>query len=208
MRMKTVNYSNAQLLGLSNPQAANEPQSFPHIYYDTQTYVSAATLNLTFFQAVQADKTLGNIEAPGSLPTPKFFAIESIGLDVLLRPAAQAGHVATGPIDDVAQLVLFGRGTLEFQYQNKVYGPWPLSAFQASGGPTGFGWATMTAEAQVSYANNGIPNGIGYGMNQQIILKPNANFSFTLRWPAALTLAAGNTLLRIWLYGGLYQAVV
>lgn len=208
MRMKTVNYSNAQLLGLSNPQAANEPQSFPHIYYDTQTYVSAATLNLTFFQSVQADKTLGNIEAPGSLPTPKFFALESIGVDVLLRPAAQAGHAATGPIDDVAQLVLQGRGTLEFNYQNKVYGPWPLSAFQASGGPTGFGWATMTAEAQVSYANNGIPNGIGFGMNQQIIFKPNANFSFTLRWPAALTLAAGNTLLRIWLYGGLYQAVV
>jgi hypothetical protein len=206
--MQTRNFSYAQLNGQANPQAANEPQSFPHIYYDTQTYTSGATLNLPFFQAVQADKTLGNIEAPGSLPTPKYFAIESIGLDILLRPAAQAGHAATGPVDDVAQLVLQGRGTLEFSYQNKVYGPWPLSAFQASGGPTGFGWATMTAEAQVSYANNGIPNGIGFGMNQQIILKPNANFVFTLRWPAALTLANGNTLLRIWLYGGLYQAVV
>jgi len=208
MRMKVTNYSNEALLGLANPQVANQPQSFPHLLFDTQTYTSTTTLNLTFFQAVQADPTLGNIEAPGSFPTPKFFALESIGLDILLRPAAQAGHAATGPVDDVAQLVLQGRGILQLEYQNKVYGPWPLSAFQASGGPTGFGWATMTAEAQVSYANNGIPNGIGYGMNQQIIFKPNANFKVTLRWPAALTLANGNTLLRVWMYGALYQAVV
>jgi hypothetical protein len=208
MRMKVVNYSNEQLLGLSNPQVANQPQSLPWLLFDSQTYTSGTTLSLTFFQSVQTDKSLGNIEAPGSMPTPKFFAIESVGLDILLRPAAQAGHAATGPVDDVAQLVLQGRGTLEFAYQNKLYGPFPLSAFQASGGPTGFGWATMTAEAQVSYANNGIPNGIGFGLNQQIILKPNANFSFTLRWPSALTLANGNTILRIWLYGAMYQAVV
>jgi hypothetical protein len=208
MRMKIVAYSNAELQALSGPQQAGEPQTIPWILFDSQSYVSGTTTQLNFYQAVQADPTLGNVPQPASLDTPKYFAIESAGVDILLLPAAQAGHAATGPINDVAQLLFSGRGILTFTYQNKAYGPWPLSAFQASGGPTGFGWATMTAEAQVSYANNGIPTGEGWGMNQQIILRPNAAFKWALQVAAALTLAAGNTNLRHWMYGAQYQAVV
>lgn len=207
MRMRLVQYSFEELNGLSNPQVAGQPQGITHLLYDTQSYVSAATINLPFFQAVQADKTLGNIEAPGSMPTPKYYAIESIGVDILLRPATSLA-VATGPLDDVAQLLFSQRGTIELSYQNKTYGPWPLSAFQASGGPTGFGWGVFAAPLQVQYANNGVPNGEGFGLNQQIILKPNAQFSVILRWAAPVTLAAGNTNIRVWMYGGEYRAVV
>ena|SRR2546421_2640099 len=208
MRMKIVAYNNEELARLSGPQSAGQPQAIPWIYYDTQSYTSGTTTSLNFFQTVQADPTLGNLPQPASLDSPKFFAIESVGFDVLLRPAAQAGHASTGPIDDIAQLLFGQRGILTFTYQNKAYGPWPLSAYQASGGATGFGWATMTAEAQVSYANNGIPSGEGWGMNQQIILRPNAAFKWSAAWAAAITLAAGNTNLRLWMYGAQYQAVV
>lgn len=207
MRMKIVPYTFQELQGLASPQQAGQPQAVPWLYFDTQSYVSGTTTSLNFYQAVQADPTLGNIPQPASLDTPKYFAIESCGFDVLLRPAAQAGHAATGPIDDIAQLLFSGRGILSFTFQNKAYGPWMLSAFQASGGPTGYGWATMTAEAQVSYANNGIVNGEGWGMNQQIILKPNAAFKWALAVAAAITLAAGNTNLRHWMYGAQYQDV-
>lgn len=206
MRMKIVPYTREDLVRLANPQMANQPQVIPHILYDTQTYVSAATTKLTFFQTVQSDKTLGNIEAPGSLPSPQFFAIESIGCDILTQVTTAAGGVP-GAINDVQLLSLIGRATLTLSYQNKDYGPWPLSAFGASGGATGFGWGTFTAEESLQYANHGIPNGQGYGVNQQIILKPTAQFAVVLNWGAAQTLT-GNTPIRIWMYGALYRAVV
>lgn len=207
MRTKIIPLTNEQLAAAANPQLANQPQVSTHTLYDTQTYVSGTTVGLTFFQTVQADKSLGNMEAGGSLPSPQFFAIDEMGCDLLVAPAAQAGHAATGPINDVTQLVLTGRGFWEFVYQSKSYGLQPLSFFKNSGGATGFGWATMTAEAQVSYANNGALNNQSWDASQQIVLKPNAPFSVQIRWPAALTLAGGNTLIRAWLKGAWYRAV-
>lgn len=207
MRTKIIPLTNEQLADVANPQLANQPQVSTHVLYDSQTYVSGTTVQLTFFQTVQADKSLGNMEAGGSLPSPQYFAVDEAGLDILVAPAAQAGHAATGPINDVQQLVLTGRGFWELTYQSKSYGLQPLSFFRASGGATGFGWATMTAEAQVSYANNGPLAGFSFDVNQQVVFKPNAPFAVTMRWPAALTLAGGNTILRAWLKGAWYRAV-
>jgi len=203
---KIVPKTKAQLMSQANPESASQPEVIPWVLFDTQSYVSTTTTTLSFYQAVQNDKSLGNMEGGGQLPDPQFFEIFRIGLDVLLRPAAQAGHAATGPVDDIAQLVLFGRGTFLFQMSNKQYGPFPLSLLHASGGPTGFGWATMTAEAQVSYANNGIFDG-GYPINGAITIPPKVGFSVVLSWPAALTLQA-NTLLRVWMAGPLYRRVL
>jgi len=196
----------AALLGQANPQSATQPEVFPWVLYDTQSYTSTSTTTLSFFQTVQTDKSLGNMEGAGQLPDPQFFEMYKVGMDVLLRPAAQAGHAATGPIDDIAQLVLSGRGNFIFQISNKNYGPFPLSFLHASGGPTGFGWATMTAEAQVSYANNGIFDG-GFPINGGLVIPPKVGFSIVLNWPAALTLQASVNL-RVWMFGALYRRVL
>jgi hypothetical protein len=207
LQFKVVPKTKAALLAQSNPQSASQPEVFPWVLFDTVSYVSGTTVTLSFFQTVQTDKSLGNMEGGGQLPDPQFFEIYKVGLDVLLRPAAQAGHAATGPVDDIAKLTLSGRGNFIFSISNKNYGPFPLSFLHASGGPTGFGWATMTAEAQVSYANNGIFDG-GYPINGSLVIPPKVGFSIVLNWPAALTLAAGNTNLRVWMYGALYRRVL
>ena len=208
MRLRIVAYTNQQLLDLSGPQDSSQPQCIPWLYYDTQSYTSGTSTALQFYQAVQSDKTMGNIPQAGTLDSPKYYAIESVGFDVLFRPALISSAASTGPLDDIAQLLFSQRGTLTFTFMNKAYGPWPLSAFQASGGPTGFGWGTFTATNMVEYANNGIPNGEGWGMDQQIILRPTAQFVWAAAWAAAITLANGNTNLRHWMYGAQYQAVV
>ena len=195
-----------QLLEQSNPASATQPEVIPWVLYDSQSYVSASTVTLAFFQTVQTDKSLGNMEGAGQLPDPQFFEIYRIGLDVLFRPAT-ALAVSTGPLDDIAQLVLSGRGTFTLALSNKNYGPFPLSLLHASGGPTGFGWGTNTAPLQIEFANNGIFDG-GYPINGAITIPPKVGFSIVLNWPAALTLANGNTFLRAWMAGPLYRRVL
>lgn len=203
---KIVPKTKAQLLEQSNPASATQPEVIPWVLFDTQTFTSASTTTLSFFQTVQSDKSLGNMEGGGQLPDPQFMELYRVGLDVLFRPASSAG-VATGPLDDIAQLVLSGRGTWTFNISNKNYGPFPLSFLHASGGPTGFLAGTFAATTDVSYANNGVFDG-SYPINGAITIPPKVGFSIVLNWPAALTLANGNTPLRVWLAGPLYRRVL
>lgn len=206
LQFKVVPKTKAQLLAQSNPQSANQPEVIPWVLFDTQSYVSTTTVTLSFFQTVQTDKSLGNMEGGGQLPDPQFFEIYKVGMDVLIRPHSDAG-VATGPIDDIAQLVLSGRGNFTFTISNKNYGPFPLSFLHASGGPTGFMAGTFAATTDISYANNGIFDG-GYPVNGALVIPPKVGFSIQLNWPAALTLAVGTSNIRIWMYGALYRRVL
>lgn len=189
----------------SRPVLPGQPELVPWVFYDTQLYTSGTTTSLSFFQVTSTDRTISNMVNAGSLPTPQFFVWYYWGLDVLSRPTTVAGG-ATGQIDDISQLVLTGRGIATFNYQDKDYGPFPLSFLHASGGPVGFGWGTFTAEESIQYANNGVFDG-GFCWNGAITIEPNAGFRVTLTWPAAITLAGGNTNLRVWMMGALNRKV-
>lgn len=205
-RFKVVPRTRQQLETLASPENARQPESLPWVLYDTQNYDSAATTALTFFTTQQSDKTLGNMEGGGSLPDPQYFELYNIGLDVLLAPFASAADDVVGPINDIALLLFAHRGTFEINVSNKRTGPFPLSFLHASGGPVGFEWGTLTAEAWHGYANNGIFDG-GYSVGGSIIFKPKVGFDVTLRWASAATTRA-DVNLRVWLQGVLHRAVL
>jgi hypothetical protein len=205
VRIRTVAKTRAQLDALALPSNARQPEALPWILYHQKTYTSGTTTKLTFFDAVESDDTLGNMETQGSLPDPQYFEIHYIGADFLLDATTAAGG-EVGAIDDVAKLLFTGRGTWTLSIAKKAYGPFPLSFLHASGGPTGFGWGTFTAEESIQYANNGIFDG-GWCVGGALIIPPKVGFSFEVRWSAAQTLNAGNTGVRAWMAGVLHRQV-
>lgn len=81
------------------------------------------------------------------------------------------------------------------------------------GGPEGTlaiaGTFAAPNQVQQQYANNGIPDLRNrYSFWGDITLPHNQNFLWRLTWSAALTLAAGNTNVRVWMDGYLYRRVL
>lgn len=216
MKIKVVPRVRRQLTGLATPTDPSQPEALPWVLFSTRSYVSATTTRLTFFDSVEGDKSLSNMESAGNLPDPQFFDIQYFGFDVMIRPTvsnvASATAVATGALDDIQQLVLQGRGFWTLNMSNKRYGPFPLSFCHASGGATGFlgGWGTYTAQAHSvkEYANNGIFDGGWCIPSGSLIIPPKVGWDVTIEWPAALTLASGNSNVRFWLGGTLYRRVL
>lgn len=208
MRIKIVPKTKAQLLALSNPQAANQPEALPWVLYSTKQYVSATTTSLTFFDKAEGgDLSLTNMEAASQITDPKFFEIHSIGLDILNDVTSVEALGGDGALDDVQKLVLQGRGRFQLTLSDKKFGPFPLSFLHASGGATGYGWGTIGTGESVQVANNGIFDG-GYYVGGSVILPPNTGFDFTMDWPSALTLNFGNTYLRAWMFGVMHRRVL
>src|SRR5690606_38782820 len=121
-----------------------------------------------------------------------------------------AAPTATGAITDVRSL---SNGQALFQVANKDY--WQGSQFMlpCGGGPDGgltiAGVYAAPNHVQQQFANNGIPDLRNrYSFWGDITLPHNQNFLWRLTWSAALTLAAGNTNVRVWMDGYLYRRVL
>lgn len=199
----------AELEMVANPQSANQPECFPYVLYDTQTYVDNTTTSLTFFTSTNSDKTLSNMEGSGQLPDPQWFEIHYMTCDLLATPVVNAGHTAAalGNLQDVQLLMDVGRPTFTLTISNKNYGPLPLNTCAALGGATGFGWGTFTAEASVAYANNGIPGSGGFPWGGALVIPPKMGFNVVLNWAAAQDIS-GNVPIRMGLCGVLYRRVL
>ena len=196
----------AQLLvAQSDPNAPNQPEAVPWIFYDTQAYVDNTTLTLNFFQVTNVDRSITNMVTAGQLPHPQFFEWYYVGLDVLRAPTTAAGGVV-GAIDDIQRLMLTSRPFWTFTMSDKILGPFPLSFMHASGGATGFGWGTFTAEESIQYGNNAIFDG-GWCLAGAITIPPKVGFGITLNWPAVVDLTA-DVNLRLWMAGTLHRRVL
>lgn len=201
-------YTKAQLDVMVNPASANQPEAIPHVLFDTQPYVSTVTTTLVYYQTVQVDKSLGNMDSAGQLPSPQYFQIFNMGIDVLEPVFARAAAPAAGALDDVQQLILSGRGYVDMTVAGKRYCVGiPASFFHQSGGVTGGISATFAAAAGIEYANNSLPDG-GWAVNGAIVIPPNQAFDVTLRWPAAITLVATPRNIRFWMAGVLFRRVL
>lgn len=205
-RFPVVGRTKQYLDALANPVAANQPEAVAWVFFDTITYTSTTTIIQKFFQTVQTDPSLGNLSSQGQLPDPQYFQIFNVGCDILNSTEAQAGHALTGPVNDIQQLVMSGRGLAVLTIAGKQYFNVPLSFLHTSGGATGFGFATMTAEAQIEWALNSIPDG-GFYLGGGVVIPPKQAFDVTLTWPAALTLTA-STPIRLWMAGVLHRRVL
>lgn len=199
----------AQLAAAANPSTPGQPEAMPWFLYDTQTITSGTTTSLSFFQTVQTDKTLGNMESAGQLPDPQYFIVHYVTCDILDPPVANAGHAASalGPVNDIDLILKQQRATFTFAMSNKNYGPFPLTLCHGTGGATGNGTATYTAEASIWYGNNGIIGSGGFPFLGSLVIPPKVGFSLSVNMAAAPTLS-GNISVRIGLAGVLYRRVL
>jgi len=199
----------AQLAAAANPLSAGQPEAQPWFLYDTQLITSGTTTSASFFVNQNADKTMSNIESGGQLPDPQYFIVHYVTCDILDPPVANAGHAATalGPVNDIDVLLKTQRATFTFSMSNKNYGPFPLTLCHATGGATGNGTATYTAEASIWYGNNGIVGSGGFPFLGSLVIPPKVGFNITVNFAAAPTLS-GNINMRIGMAGVLYRRVL
>lgn len=189
----------------SSPSGA-EYFAFRAPLYDTQPYTTAVTVTQTFFQAIQADKTLSNVRGNGGImPNNIFFEPLWMNVDILIAATAGAGTTA-GALNDVAQLVYTGRGTSQIVLGSSNYPQIPISYCHASGGPIGNVSASLTAPANIQYAVNGAQDS-GYSVADSFMISPMVPFAVILTWAAALTIAAATPQIRVSFDGNWYLPV-
>src|SRR5882672_5113481 len=209
MFFKVVPMSYAEIDRASGPVNADEPEAIPFVLFDSLTYLAAGTtVSQKFFQQNQGDPTISNVNG-GSLPEGESLRIARMGYDILAVPAAVAGHsaLAEGPIYAISRILKTARGVFSLKLSQKDYGPIPLTFSHASGGETGFGWGTFTAEASLAFGNNGTFDG-GFPTDNSLYIKSKTQFSVTTQFASGGTTITVDTLTRFWLAGTLYRRVV
>lgn len=169
------------------------------VWYDTLLYTSAATVALTFFNAVRATIDLSNMEAAGQLAAPKAFLIRAIRFYVKQRPESVATTAATNPqtgaTDNIALLI--NTGVLTLTIGSKQYAQFPLWALPSGGGPFGFLSVNniLVGGAMADGATNGFPDSRNaYTLTKPLFVAPQINFNVVITWPAALTLTRNLTI--------------
>jgi hypothetical protein len=217
VRLKAVP-TNDQLNATTTPIAPGQPEGIAWTWFDQVTYTSGTTTQLDFFQTVQTDGTLGNMQAAGQLPNPMYFQIYHIGVYIRIPPqlvptadVTAAVNPLTGAINDVHALI---NGTLQLSIADKIY-------YQSKIGmnPAGYGVLASqshsssitagTAGSTVSYATNGIPDlrnrNCFWGT---LIIPPTQRFLVRMNWTAAITLVAGNQGIVTAMDGYLFRRVL
>ena len=171
--------------------------------YDFQTYANAGQTLLQFFQVPlgQAGKTLEdtNMDQAGSLPTPKYFLVESI--EIYFYPAGDIARLQTGGAgtlvatefsNDVKAVAEAGALTYFIGSKNylqeaplnrfppktclKTEGAYALQTKQA---------AAADSEIALTY-DYAVFSGRPYYINPATLLIPTQNFKVTLEWPSGV----------------------
>lgn len=204
--------SRDELDAIANPMFANQPEVVPWQLYDTQNFTTGVTTSAVFFQSINVDKTLSNMEGPGQLPEPQYFVCHYIACDFLI--AAQSTAITAtannAALDDIENVLKVQRATVEFNMSNKRYGPFSLTMTAATGGATGslYGVGTLAAAVAGGVVNNGIPGTGGFPFGGALVIPPKIGFDVTVRLAAPATLPVSPLPLRISLVGALYRRVL
>ena len=190
-------------------------EQITYALFDTVTYTSASSTNITFFNAVRTDKTKSNMEVAGQLAAPKYFVIFAIRLVPYTVPSVQNTTTQTTAIinlwRDVFRLMFLSRFVLTIG--SKTYTNMPGHMFPAGSGVSGFGagmlFGVTTANKDfVMHASNGTPDIRNvYSLNRPRLIEPQINFQADLFWNAAVTLDAGDTEVQTILDGTLYRPI-
>lgn len=192
-----------------NTQYEGAKESIGWMWWDTVTYVSAATVNINLFNAIRATPDLSNMEVAGQLAAPKAFFCRAIRFFAKQQPeattVAATANTQTGVMDDLAQLI--NTGVLAFTIGNKLYAQLPLWCLPSGGDIVPF-VATGDIDVIVDYASNGLadPRAV-FTLSKPLFIAPQINFIVTLSWPAPITLALGNTNITVVLDGDLVRPV-
>ena len=180
--------------------------------FDTLLLTSAATVRLTYFNAIRA-LPLSNLQVASILPAPQAFMIRAIRVPIFVSvfniARAATTNIQTGPVNDMA--LLLNTGVLELTIGSKSYGQWPLWMLPQGSGPM----ASLASDGDTAdpgavqqFATNGEPDLFNVrALSLPIFIPPQVNFQVDLTWPAVVTLAAGNPNIQVILDGDLFRQV-
>lgn len=168
--------------------------------YDFQTYATAGTTSMNFFQVPQGQSSKTkydtNMEIAGSLPAPKRFLIESI--EVYIFPGSAINFSGAGAAtrkghaDDVYALAK--SGWLDLFIGSKSYlTEAPIGRLPPTTGVKVNSAIALAGSgaAQMEGYDYAVPGGALYRMEPPILLVPTQNFSITLNWPSAVATPSG-----------------
>lgn len=200
-----------QLAGSSTPTYAGQGECIPWVYFDSISYAAAGTAGpLAFFQSVQSDKTLGNIDQGGQLPAGYYFQINSYQLDWFGLPSNQTAAAATtapvGSGNDLFILFYTARALFQFVISSKLYVQVPATYLHASGGPVVVLGGAFAAATQDQFVTNSYPDG-DYYVGNNITIPPQQSFAASLIFAGANAISAA-TLIRIGMAGALTRRVL
>jgi hypothetical protein len=200
--------STATLTSESTPTSGTDLEAVPWDMFDTNTTAfanAAVSVNAAFFQVVQADPTLGNMQMPGALPAPQWLEPAALAVDILSVPST--GAALQGALSDHANILKTVRSVFNIKVSQKDYGTFPLMLAHSIGGEIGFISSTVATSSQ-QYANNGIADG-GWWLDGAIIIPSQQNFIVSILTSAtALTLQLTPTPVRANLWGALHRRVL
>lgn len=191
----------------ATPPSGNAQEAIWHQVYDTQSFVSATTTRLVFFQAANADRTLSNMEQGGTLPRPQSLQIHNITCDLLSAAPVSTGAGIVGILDDLSRLLLgtANRPTWTLTISQKSYGPYSLSVLHGTGGPIGGVNGTQAAGTSIQWAR--VSDTPGWNYFGRVIIPEQVSFSLECNWAATATLT-GDVRVRISLFGVLNRRVL
>lgn len=208
-RQTITNYTPSQLATMITPATGTDLEALPWIlfYTDTASFANSDTnVNAAFFQTVQSDKTLSNIEAAGQLPIPQVFEVAGNTCDILAT--TQSAATTMGPITDMQSILKTSRGIFTFTLSSKGYGTFPLTAAHATGGEIGYMIGTLGSTDTQSYANNGIFDG-GWWVDGAIIIPSQQQYQITIQTSStALVLVQTPMPVRFGIWGALHRRVL
>jgi hypothetical protein len=200
-----------ELEAISNPTNANQPEVIPWQLYDTQSIATGASTPLTFFTALNTDKTMSNMEGPGQLPDPQYFVVHYVAADILQVPTATAlagePNAALANVENILKTV---RASWTFNMSNKRYGPFSLTMCHATGGASfsGYGYGTAANGTSAGVVNNGLIGSGGFPFGGALVIPPKIGFDVTVNFAVAPTIVGGPINLRMSLVGSLYRRVL
>jgi hypothetical protein len=176
----------------------------PAVLYDTQTFVDATTVDLSFFTAVPANLSIGNLKQPGMLSNPQSFLIQSIRIyyKVTLQAATVGGAGTIASLtNDI--ILLVNTGVFTMSIGQKQYGPWPMWMLPASTyfqGMIGSGAVAL----ETSYGQIGGPL---YPLFPNLMISPLQQFEVHLVWPSGAPDLTTNMSVEVLFDGQLARAV-
>ena len=167
--------------------------------YDFQSYALGGQTQLLFFQIPkgQSSKTAfdTNMEAAGSLPSPKQFLIET--LEIYFFPGVPVDTIATTATNTPKQaddmFTFIQNGYLDLFIGSKSYlTEAPLGRFPASTGMRLDSSLSGTfAAPNMAKSEYAAPQGLIYRIQPEILLEPTQNFNVSLNWPTAIPNPSG-----------------
>lgn len=167
--------------------------------YDFQTYASAGTTQLTFFQSPAGSGTKTredtNMEIAGSLSAGKSFLVQTI--ELYLFPGVPISTIAATATNTAKQAddmyVFHKKGFLDFFYGSQsILTEAPLGRFPASSGLSIDSSLSGVFTAPLMVKNEyGRMSGLVYRMEPEHLIESSVNFNITLNWGTAQALPSG-----------------